>query len=435
MTREIETFQIPPIAPEQVPAFLNDHFAAKPRLEFRIKDLTPVASFAVGYFFDAMQEVLDKAMLGDARIDVLLDSGWSARTVDIGHLWKRHIEFTSPSDPTRGFVLEGKLDMVETENDEVSDYSSNAFIEKLMAGFKAQKDLVKSNSSSPEFRPENSVRIDEYSVFPFRASGKWYETPKADVYKSLLRSIFVSEAFEYRPQSPQKDGMFDVEHSTRSITEPGEAIADLTVISELAAKLAPTHSREAMRRHSSAVYSTLVEENVSLLLAVRGTLSDEERFPSSSLTKFVDHFWRSAACEDILRNLHFVTESADALIEMGHTSSGDRFDCNDGRTRAYATTDGDAVSVYSEWEEWSTLVKVHDDRVAVYKCDFHSGDVLQTVVDFEHRDGEVVKIHEVCAYDDLTAGVMTRSLVDLSSVHCYVVTDRQAPNGGGSLRP
>ncbi|MNV94822.1 hypothetical protein D3C71_1896560 [compost metagenome] len=71
----------------------------------------------------------------------------------------------------------------------------------------------------------------------------------------------------------------------------------------------------------------------------------------------------------------------------------------------------------------------------VSKCDFETGDVGQTIVDLEHCDGEVVQINEICPHDDLTAGVMTRSLVDLSSVHCYVVSDLKPKNGGSSPRP
>lgn len=435
MSREIEEYLIPPVSPAQVPAFLEQHFAAKPRLEFRIKDLTPVASFAVGYFFDAMQKILDKAMLGGEEIDVALGSGWRARTVDIGHLWKRHIEFISPSDPNRGFVLQGQLDMVETESPEDAVLPSDDYIAKLMSNFKTQEDLVESNASSPEYLPENSVRIDEYSVFPFAVSDRWYETAKADVFKSLLKSKFVSEAFEYRPQTRREDKTLEVERGARSITEPGAAIEALRVISELAFSLDPDLSSKAMREHSSVVYNTLVEEHVALLSAVRGTLNSNGYFPSSPFPEMVAEIWRLAACEDVLRNLHFVTESADALIDLGHTSPEEVFDCNDGRTRAYATTDGDSVSVYCEWEEWSTLVKVRGDRVEVRKCDFETGEVGLTIVDLEHSDGVVVQINEICPYDDLTAGVMTRSLVDLSSVHCHVVSDRKANNNSSSPRP
>lgn len=435
MAREIVEYLIPPVAPAQVAMFLEQNFASKPRLEFRIKDLTPVASFSVGYFFDAMQKILDKVMLGDDEIDVVLASGWSARSVDIGHLWKRHIEFTSPSDGTSGFVLQGVLEMVETENSEDAELSAADCVGKLMSRFKTEEALVEANASSPEYLPENSVRIDEYSVFPFSVSERWFENAKANVYESLLNSKFVSETFQYRPQSRSENRTLDAERSPRSITEPGAAIDALRLVSELVFTLDPELARETMKSHASAVYNTLVEEHVALLCAVRGTLESDGYFALSPFPEMVEEIWRRAACEDLLRNLHFVTESADALIDMGHTSYEEAFDCNDGRTRAYATTDGDTVSVYSEWEEWSTLVKVRGNRVEVCKCDFETGDVGQTVVDLEHSDGEVVQINEICPHDDLTAGVMTRSLVDLSSVHCYVVSDRKAENKGGSPHP
>lgn len=435
MPREIVEYQIPPVNSELAPAFLDQHFASKPRLEFRIKDLTPVASFAVGYFFDAMQKVLDRAMMAGGDIDVQLGSGWSARTVNIGHLWKRHVEFTSPDDQTRGFVLQGVLGMVETETAEDVDLSSDTYIDKLMSSFKTQEDLVKANASSPEYLPENSIRIDEYSVFPFAVSDRWYEEKKEDVYKSLLKSKFVREAFEYRPQTRYDGRTLDARNGPRTITEPGAAIEALGIISELMFTLEPELAREAMRIHAASTYNTLIEEHLALLCAVRGTLSTDENFGLSTFPEFVDKIWRRAACEDVLSNLHFVTESADALIDLGHTSRDEVFDCNDGRTRAYATSDGDTVAVYSEWEEWSTLVKVSGDRVEVSKCDFDTGEIIQPILDMHHRDGEAVTINRICAYDDLTSGVMTRSLVDLSSVHCYVVTDRNAANASVSPKP
>jgi hypothetical protein len=402
---------------------LADHLSRPPRFSFRVMDFKPVAAFAVAYFFDAVQETVSRAMVGEENIDITLPSGWRARKVDIGHLWKRHIEFTSPADAGAGFVFEGLLDPVETVSTADERRTREELADDVISGLQMMDVLVEENVSNDRFRPENSTAVQKVSAYRFGVDDGYQAKSSVSLLRSLLKGHHSSETFEHYVQTVYDGGSLDTDRAGRSITEPGEAIELLGIVAEFVRAYDPQSFERCLREHASIPYNTLVGDYAQLLRATRSAISGHGAFPSATFSELVEELWRHAACEDVMRNLHYVTETADALIEMGHTSRQELFDCNDGRTRAYAQTDGETVSVLSEWERWSTLIKVRNDRVAVYKCDFDTGAILDTVVDFRMDDGMVTGINEIHPYEDMTAGVMKRSLVDLSSVHCHVVTE------------
>jgi hypothetical protein len=434
MDMEINKYLIHPIDERRVPELLDAHYSSPRRRETRVQDIVPVATFAVSYFLDAVQEAIDRAMLVEKDFDIRLTSGWRARKVDIGHHWKRHVEFTSPTDPESGFILQGLLDMEETERPGDDPFAAG-WVDKLMSSFKDQETLVETNQTSEDFLPENSNRIDELSVYPFGETEGWDVETKDKVYDRLLKSRSVREVFEYRPQNPYDGKPYELSPSGRTITEPGQAIDVLRVISEFVHAYDMERFANYMHRHSGAVYMTLDPELLSLYEATRGAMRHDGVFPASPFPEMIGEMWRRGACADILQNMDYLTETAESLIGMGHTAADTVYDCNDGRTRAYATTDGETVSLYSKWEDWSTLFKFRDDRIAVYKCDFETGAVSETVIDLCYENGAVTQINEICAYEDITAGVMKRSLFDISSVHSYVVHDRGRQSGTKSPAP
>ena len=423
----IEEYPIYPVSEDRVPELLEEHLSRETSYrEFRTTDIIPVATFAVHYFLDATQKLFSEAMLGNPAggdVDITLESGWRVKTLDLGLVWRRHLEFTSPDSETTGFVLAGDLDMVETRDDTGSG-SREDFLKRIMSGFKVRDGLVAANESSKQYDPVNSTRLTEIQAFAFSSDGGWSAEPKAEVLDRLGKNQFVSEVFEYRPHRAD-DQPFPLTTTGRTITEPGDAISVLRVISEFAYAYDPDRFPGYMHRHESAVYTTLQEELVTLWSAARGTFKHGAVFPVEPFPSLIAEMWKRGACADVIANLRFIEESADALIEMGHVSHEEQFDCNDGRTRTYATTDGDTRTVFVEWEEWSTAITLRNDRVHVAKCDFETGRIGDTVIDFTQEDGVLTGIAEVSPYDDMTCGVMRRALVDLSSVHCYVVSDRE----------
>ncbi|MBY3433622.1 hypothetical protein HFN89_05615 [Rhizobium laguerreae] len=436
---EIEKYRIFPSTTDLTERSMADHMALMTGpggswREFRTSEVVPAVTFAAHFFLNAIQKLLSETMIGrlkSGEIDIILPSGWRARSLDIGRVWKRHIEFTNPADPERGFILQGQLELVEKERP--TEETGLEMAGRMIGSLKEQTRLIDENLTSPDYSPEESTTLDEISVYRFGARKGWEGETREWVTKSLAEGKYAPRVLEYwpqswmprdpsRPQARQDRKMIQFSTVGGSIT-PGEVMTFLPVLSEFAAAIDEAEFNFALNAHrQEAVYYTLEGEILSLLAATRAALQEKE-FPGGKFIAMIQELWKQTAAADVAAFLNQIDEATDQLLELGHTSSKEEYDCNDGRTRVYATTEGKTRTTYVEWEDLATVFVIGHDRVVVASGDYETGAVGAPIMDFTLEDGAVKKISQVVPYDDIAAGLLRRSLVDLSSVHCHLVSD------------
>ena len=110
-------------------------------------------------------------------------------------------------------------------------------------------------------------------------------------------------------------------------------------------------------------------------------------------------------------------------------------DCNDGRTRVYAREINGIRGLYVEYEDMATgiLFKDGDGRVIVDNSEYAFGTTKSTVLDLIVDGRKVEGVMSACPYDNETAGILNRALVDIESAHCHLVPDPKetpAPTSG-----
>lgn len=144
----------------------------------------------------------------------------------------------------------------------------------------------------------------------------------------------------------------------------------------------------------------------------------------------IEELWTRAACADVLHFLNEINEATAELLELGHISSDKEFDCNDFRTRVYATSDGDVRKVFVK-KGFGVCVSVHNDRIVVSTGAYAAGTEERVLLDFSAKDVVVTGINHIAPYDDKVASILRGTLLDLSSVHCQIVREPEPVKTSG----
>ncbi|MNV66870.1 hypothetical protein D3C71_1596450 [compost metagenome] len=173
------------------------------------------------------------------------------------------------------------------------------------------------------------------------------------------------------------------------------------------------------------MYYTIEFKNWPILQAARRTFQHTAQFPGPAFTTMIEAMWKRGAALDVASRMDYVSELTDRLIELGHVSSELEYDCNDGRTRVYAREINGIRGLYVEYEDMATgiLFKDGDGRVIVDNSEYAFGTTKSTVLDLIVDGRKVEGVMSACPYDNETAGILNRALVDIESAHCHLVPD------------
>jgi hypothetical protein len=405
--------------------------------EFRTDEVVPAVTYAAHYFVDAVQDLLFANMrkVGNNPMDIELQSGWRVKTVDLGLHWKRHLELINTRDPDAGFIVEGQLECNTKPKERDRKMTRDELARDIIGELNASDLVVKNNQVTEQFDPAESERFSKISVYPYRMSEGGYHQ-RAKIVKRLAANEYVHESFEHHPHDmldarslpPElrsEYSMISISSTGRRVT-PGEVMQILPILSDFLSAVDRAGLDAAYVAHIDTVHYTLEEDLWHLLASTRsclGTASSDTSYPPSPFVAMVDELWKRAACADVLHFLTQINEAAAELIDLGHDTAEKTFACNDGRTRVYATTEGDVCKAFVNRDDFGVCVSVRSDRIVVSTGDYHAGSEERVLFDFTAEDGVLTGINEVVAYDDLVVGILRRTMVDLSSVHCHIVSD------------
>ncbi|MCV9964894.1 hypothetical protein OIU34_23660 [Pararhizobium sp. BT-229] len=404
------------------------------RREFRTEEVIPAVTYAAHYFVDAVQDLLYETMReGKSKpVDIELASGWRVRTLDLGLHWKRHIELVNTLDPEVGFILEGELDCNRKQAENLTGMD---LVRSIFADLDAAQLAVKNNQVTDLFDPANSKRFTEIGVYPYHTDEGGYHK-RARIVKRLRTNDYVREAFEHRPhrmidprsvppELRSEYSMVGIETTGRPVT-PGAVMRVLPILSEFLSAVDKKGLEAAYEAQIDRVHYTLHHDLWHILAATRSclnTASADASYPPPQFVAMVEELWSRTVCVDVLQFLSQINEATAELINLGHNSAEETFDCNDGRTRVYATTDGDGCKVFVDRDDFGVCVSVRNDRIVVSTGNYEAGTEERVLFDFTAEDDVVTGVNEIVPYDDLAAGILRRALVDLSSVHCHIVSD------------
>jgi hypothetical protein len=418
----------------------DDHMklmAENPYREFRTEEIAPAVGYAAQYFVDAVQDLLYAAMRPgvDSPIDLELPSGWRVKTLDLGLHWKRHLEFFHTADPDTGFILQGKLECHEKRPRSDEKMTKADIAGMILAKLNSTDDPVGDNRVTEAFDPANAERFDEITVYPFDKSEGGFKR-REKVIDSFRNNKYARSTFEIRPhrktdarslppEMRSEYSMILISGAGRA-KSPGGTLQTLPILSEYLSTVDGPALQAAYSDHAEGVHFTLEKELWLLLAAARnrlGQASSSEQFPPAPFVAMIDELWKRGAGEDVVHFLSEINESAAELIRLGHVTAEETFDCNDGRTRVYATENGDGYKAFVDMDDFGICVSVQTDRVVISTGDYELGTENQVLLDIAVKDGAVMSTNDVGAFDDRTAGLLRRTLVEFSSTHCYLVTD------------
>lgn len=411
--------------------------------EFRTSEVVPAATYAVQYFVDAVQDILFDTMHVNAQspVDTDLPSGWRVKALDTRHHWMRHLEFSSATDPETGFILEATLERNRAEKpSDGQSYSRADIASRMLERLRdnSPEMVVKENTVTTDFDPANSKRFDSIAVYPYHSREGGYDS-RDKVVSRLVASQYVHETFEHRPhrkidvrslpaEMRSEYSMVPITTAGRGAT-PGEAFEVLPILSEYLSVVDREALVAALDAHVETVHFTLDEDLWFLLSATRSCLNtasdNPANYPPSSLTSMVEELWSRTVCADILHFLPEIDEASAALISLGHTSCDDTFECNDGRTRVYAVAEDDGYKVFVDLDDTDVCVTVRGDRIVFSMADYEAESDVRSLFDFTAEDGVVTGVNDIAPYADKLAGLLPRTMVDLSSVHCHIVPPKE----------
>lgn len=419
--------------------------------EFRTEEVLPAVTYATHYFIDAVQDLLYGIMRegSDNPVDIELASGWRVKALDLGLHWKRHLELVNIRDPEVGYIVEGQLERKKTTEASDDGKTTRAdMVARILATLKDDTPqlVVKNNQVTEQFDPANSKRFDEIGVYPYHVDEGGFHK-RAEVIKRLVTNQYVRESFEHRPhhmidarslppEIRSEYSMVPIETAGRPVA-PGDALRVLPILADFLAAVDKKGLEAAYDAQVDNVHFTLFEDLWFILAATRsclGTAAVDVPYPPAPFVAMVEELWSRTACADVLHFLSQINEATAELIKLGHTSAKETFDCNDGRTRVYATTDGEGCKTFLDRDDFGVCVSVRNDRIVVSTGNYNEGTEERVLFDFTFEDGAVTGINEVVPYNDRAASVLRRAMVDLSSVHCHLVSDPQ-PSTSPSPKP
>jgi hypothetical protein len=408
-----------------------------PYREFRTEEIAPAVDYAAQYFMDAVQELLYSAMRpgSDKPIDVQLASGWRVKSLDLGLHWKRHLEFSNSGDPDVGFIVQGKLECHEKRPPSTEKMTKADVAGLMLAMLRRTDDPVADNRVTEAFDPANAKRFDEIKAYPYNLSEGGYNRREMIIEK-LQKSAYARSTVDIHPhlkidarslppELRSEYSMILISGGGRA-TGPKATLQTLPIISEYLATVDRPALQAAYDHHADSVHFTLEKELWFLLAATRnrlGQASSSEQFPPASFVDMIDELWKRGASEDVAHFLSEISEAAVELIRLGHVTSEETFDCNDGRTRVYAKENGDGFKAFVDRDDFGICVSVQNDRVVVSTGNYELGTEERVLLDVTVNDDAITSINEVTPFDDFVAGVLRRTMVEFSSAHCHLVAE------------
>ena len=411
---------------EQHYAITADHWRQE-----RIDDLVTPITFATHYLIDATAPILSNAALGNA-VDITLPSGWKVQSLGLDRVWQRFLVFTNPADPAEGYILAFDLGMEVSETAKAargeSRESGRDMLRHIWAAGDEKMNLRKENRVTDVYRPENSKGIEKVTLFRFEPQPDWASYTRRQLEGALRSADYVQEVFQHRPQHRRTENVLDFSTVGRGI-DPRACLDAMPILAEFASQFDPSAFGKRMHEHFHVMYATLEFKDWPILQSARGTFQHTSEFPGPAFTQMVEDMWKRGAALDVASRMDMVTELTDRLIELGHVSSEQEYQCNDGRTRVYARETVNGIrGLYVEYEDNATGIwtKEGDGRIIVDKSEFAFGTTKSTVLDMIVDGRKVEGVTDICAYDNKTAGVLRRALVDVESAHCHLVPDKKA---------
>lgn len=413
--------------------FFEQHYAttADHWRQERINDLVTPITFATHYLVDATAPILSNAALGNA-VDITLPSGWHVRSLDLDRVWRRFLVFTNPADPSDGYILACDLSMEEPESAKATRgeirESAQEMFKRIWAAGDERRNLRKENRVTDVYKPENSKGIDKVALFRFERHPDWASYTRRHLEDALRSADYVHEVFEHRPQHFRTDNALDFSTIGRGI-DPRACLDAMPILAEFASQFDPLAFAKRMDDHFHVMYATLEFKDWPIVQSARGTFQHTAQFPGPAFTRMIEEMWRRGAAINVASRMDMITELTDRLIELGHVSSDQEYQCNDGRTRVYARETVNGISgLYVEYEDEATgfWTREGDGRVIVDNSEYAFGTTKSTVLDMIVDGRKVEGVTAICGYDNKTAGVLRRALVDVESAHCHLVPDRKA---------
>lgn len=397
----------------------------------RIEDLVTPITFATHYLVDATAPILANAALGNA-VDITLPSGWKVSSLDLDRVWRRFLVFTNPVDPADGYILACDLSMEESDTAKAargqSQESGRDMLRRIWAAGDEKRNLREGNRVTDVYMPENSKGIDKVALFRFEPHPDWASYTRGQLEGDLRKGEYAHEVFEHRPQRHRTDSALDFSSVGRGLN-PRASLDAMPILAEFASQFDPTAFSKRMEEHFHGMYATLEFRQWPILQSARGTFEHTSQFPGPAFTRMIEDMWKRGAAIDVASRMDMVVELTDRLIELGHVSSELEYDCNDGRTRVYARETAKGIrGLYVEYEDEATAfwTKEGDGRVIVDNSEYAFGTTKSSVLDMIVDGREVAGVASICGYDEKTAGVLRRALVDVESAHCHLVPDRKA---------
>jgi hypothetical protein len=410
--------------------------------EFRTEEIVPVATYAAQYFLDATQGLLHAHMRDGevGPIDIELASGWRVRSLDLGLHWKRHVELIDSNEPERGFIVEGQLERVERRDRPLT-------VADILGSFAARDDdslgVVANNKVTAKFDPSDSARFDQIVVYPFHPDEGGY-CDHDTIVRRLSDGQSVRESISHKPHeiidaetlaarpSSLRDSLSEFPILMNfSRANPGEILAALPVMAEFLSTVDPSGLAAAYDTHIDTVHVFIDRKLTDLISATRsclGTSASGHQFPPAPLLAMIEELWSRSACADILHFGDEVEAAAARLAELGHVSADETFECNDGRTRVYASTDGETSKVFVDRDTFGVCISQRNDRIVVSTGDYGLGSEEKVLLDFTAEDGVVTSVAQIVSYSDLSAGILRRALLSVSSVYSEIVPKPGPPD-------
>lgn len=413
--------------------------------EFGTDEVSVATTYAAVYLINAVQGSLFDALVvnpADRVVGVDVGDGWRARNIDLGLHWKRHTEFFKFGSPGDGFVVQGELAMVRKPASGPRVRRSAAEIAKnIFAELNDQDAIKKDNLVTADFDPADCTRLDGVSVHPFHGSGQY--NSRDAVLENLRKGAYSEEIISVNPERKMafdenalsglppelRDDYTNWQIGTTSRhLYPQQTLEFLPVFHRFLKQANPERVRDELATHARQTYYTLERNVWFLLAATRAAIETaSDVYPPKQFRSLVEKLWSDAVCRDVTAFLPQIREAAEALVEMGHTTACLEFECNDGRTRVYADeVDGVTRMFVKRHENKSVVFTVGADRVSVNYVDYGTGKPGKKLVDLVIEDGVVKNPGRATTpFNETVASVLRVAMVDCSSTHCYVVSDRE----------
>ncbi|MCS4089370.1 hypothetical protein [Rhizobium sp. BK176] len=391
----------------------------------RIEDIKAPVTYAAQYLFDAISPLLVTAVLQQDGIDIGLPSGWRAKSLDLGRVWTKFIDFVNPDDADAGFIMACDLRIEEVRD---RDLPIEELVKRIRVSQGERESLAKSNASSDLFRPENSSEIAQFRLYRYESDpGDLEVLTRRELQRCLLRDDDLEAVIRYRvPSRLAVPSDIVLLTSSDKVMEPGAALSALPVIAEFASKF--DGFADLMQRHSEIGYVGMDSRYQSLLVAARGTFSHTASFPGSNFAAMIEEMWKRSVAIDVASRMDYITTLTDALLEDGYTSAENDYDCDDGDNRLYARDDGGVPCLYvenaEEAEDEGILVSFRDGRVIVANSDYATPGLRKsTIIDMMVDEKRVEEVTDICGYDDRLAVVIRQALTNIDCAHAALFPD------------